>query len=199
MVNDWFGVEGAQYRSHGEWSDPEIIYKGLSFNYWDVLDFIEGEFDDMPPEQQKSEISNALYCMMETRYREYGMIIRSDLVPEFGQFFDDMDKFIKGHIEKSKFSDQFDENTLIVERLPDTEAEARWAVHMITFPERLEELKEDIEWIYDVSPVRFDVSSREPYYGKWESEMELRPDHQEFLDMVDKKLNKENEKGMEKE
>lgn len=30
------GAEGIEFVSHGEWSDPELIYDGLSFNYWDI-------------------------------------------------------------------------------------------------------------------------------------------------------------------
>lgn len=30
------GAEGIEFISHGEWSDPELIYDGLSFNYWDI-------------------------------------------------------------------------------------------------------------------------------------------------------------------
>ena len=34
----WHGVPGAIFVSHGEWSDPEIIYKGKSINYYDAED-----------------------------------------------------------------------------------------------------------------------------------------------------------------
>lgn len=34
----WRGVPDAIFVSHGEWSDPEIVYKGKSINYYDVED-----------------------------------------------------------------------------------------------------------------------------------------------------------------
>ena len=50
----WRGVPGTTYIYHGEWSDPEIFYKGELLNYWDVeegleymykYDVEEGEFN----------------------------------------------------------------------------------------------------------------------------------------------------------
>ena len=44
---DWFkpveypkflGIENTQYIWHGEWSDPEILYKGVSIGSWDIDD-----------------------------------------------------------------------------------------------------------------------------------------------------------------
>lgn len=32
------GAAGIEYVSHGAWSDPELIYDGKSFNYWDIED-----------------------------------------------------------------------------------------------------------------------------------------------------------------
>ena len=30
------GTEGIEFVSHGAWADPELIYDGKSFNYWDI-------------------------------------------------------------------------------------------------------------------------------------------------------------------
>ena len=32
----WYGIEGIHLIWHGEWSDPELLYKGKLFNYWDI-------------------------------------------------------------------------------------------------------------------------------------------------------------------
>ena len=34
--NFYRGTEGIEYVSHGAWNDPELIYDGKSFNYWDI-------------------------------------------------------------------------------------------------------------------------------------------------------------------
>ena len=34
--NLYRGAEGIEFVSHGVWADPEIIYDGKSFNYWDI-------------------------------------------------------------------------------------------------------------------------------------------------------------------
>ena len=34
--NFYRGAEGIEFVSHGAWADPELIYDGKSFNYWDI-------------------------------------------------------------------------------------------------------------------------------------------------------------------
>ena len=34
--NFYRGTEGIEFVSHGAWADPELIYDGKSFNYWDI-------------------------------------------------------------------------------------------------------------------------------------------------------------------
>lgn len=37
MSNNFYrGAEGIEFVSHGAWADPELIYDGKSFNYWDI-------------------------------------------------------------------------------------------------------------------------------------------------------------------
>ena len=39
MANNLYrGTDGIEYVSHGAWSDPELIYDGKSFNYYDIDD-----------------------------------------------------------------------------------------------------------------------------------------------------------------
>ncbi|WP_406044103.1 hypothetical protein [Succinimonas sp.] len=36
-MKQWFyGIRGIQFISHGEWADPELIWHGRSFNYYDI-------------------------------------------------------------------------------------------------------------------------------------------------------------------
>lgn len=37
MSNNFYrGAEGIEFVSHGAWADPELIYDGKSFSYWDI-------------------------------------------------------------------------------------------------------------------------------------------------------------------
>lgn len=38
------GAEGIEFISHGEWCDPELVYDGKSFNYWDIEDALWSMF-----------------------------------------------------------------------------------------------------------------------------------------------------------
>jgi len=40
------GVDGAILVSHGEWSDPEILYKKHSINYWDAEELLWSHYKD---------------------------------------------------------------------------------------------------------------------------------------------------------
>lgn len=53
--NNYFGVEGLEYIPHGEWADPDLVYKGRVFNYWDVFDRLFDEFLEENPEYTDSQ------------------------------------------------------------------------------------------------------------------------------------------------
>lgn len=36
MNNYFYGIYGIRFISHGAWSDPELVWHGKSFNYYDV-------------------------------------------------------------------------------------------------------------------------------------------------------------------
>lgn len=38
------GAKGVEFVGHGEWADPELIYNGYSFNYWDIEDALWHDF-----------------------------------------------------------------------------------------------------------------------------------------------------------
>ncbi len=48
----WFDIPGAKHIYHGDWSDPEIQYKGFSLNYWDVIDGMSDVYRDEHPEDK---------------------------------------------------------------------------------------------------------------------------------------------------
>ena len=35
-MKNWYGIEGISFIWNGEWSDPEIEYKGYIFNSYDI-------------------------------------------------------------------------------------------------------------------------------------------------------------------
>lgn len=50
------GADGIEYVSHGAWSDPELIYDGKSFNYWDIEDALWGEFCEIVSEDTRTPV-----------------------------------------------------------------------------------------------------------------------------------------------
>lgn len=36
MNNYFYGIYGIRFISHGAWSDPELVWHGKSFNYYDL-------------------------------------------------------------------------------------------------------------------------------------------------------------------
>ena len=48
----WFDIPGAKHIYHGDWSDPEIQYKGFSLNYWDVIDGMSDAYREEHPEDK---------------------------------------------------------------------------------------------------------------------------------------------------
>lgn len=45
-IGQFYGIEGIALISHGGWCDPELYYKGKSYNYYDVEDAMWGEFQE---------------------------------------------------------------------------------------------------------------------------------------------------------
>lgn len=42
----FYGIEGIALIGHGGWCDPELYYKGKSYNYYDVEDALWSEFQE---------------------------------------------------------------------------------------------------------------------------------------------------------
>ena len=78
----WRGVPGTTYIWHGEWSDPEIVYKGIELNAEDVEEALwssyeadceeqgikptDSDFDewcDKNPYQLKAELDDIIWSM----------------------------------------------------------------------------------------------------------------------------------------
>lgn len=49
-MGNYRGAEEIEYVFHNEWSDPELIYDGKSFNYWDIEEALWGEFCEIVSE-----------------------------------------------------------------------------------------------------------------------------------------------------
>ena len=46
VKGNFYGISKVKYIGHGDWADPEVIYKRYSFNYWDVEDALWNAFLD---------------------------------------------------------------------------------------------------------------------------------------------------------
>lgn len=60
-MGNFYGIPGVKYISHGEWSDPEVEYKGYTFNYWDVEDSLYDLF-----KQEFEPYEDDLYVSKDT-------------------------------------------------------------------------------------------------------------------------------------
>lgn len=49
----FYGIYGIRYISHGEWSDPELIWHGKSFNYYDVENPLWAYYNEECAEENK--------------------------------------------------------------------------------------------------------------------------------------------------
>lgn len=51
-------AEGIEFVYHGNWSDPELIYDGKSFNYWDIEDALWSMFCEELSEDTGKSVEN---------------------------------------------------------------------------------------------------------------------------------------------
>jgi hypothetical protein len=75
----WHDVEGTTFISHGEWSDPEVLYDDEELNYWSLEDYAweyykneceemgkepsEEEFENLPSQWFKEKLDDYMYDM----------------------------------------------------------------------------------------------------------------------------------------
>lgn len=48
----WHDIPGAKYIYHGDWSDPEVTYKGFSFSLYDIEEGFLDEYREEHPEDK---------------------------------------------------------------------------------------------------------------------------------------------------
>lgn len=51
----WFGIKDAKFIYHGDWNDPEVVYKGVSLNYWDIESGLLEVYRDEHPEDRNDK------------------------------------------------------------------------------------------------------------------------------------------------
>ena len=54
-VKGWFGIKDAEFIYHGDWNDPEVEYKGVSLNYWDIESGLLEVYRDEHPEDRNDK------------------------------------------------------------------------------------------------------------------------------------------------
>lgn len=73
----WMGIYGFRFVSHGEWSDPEIIWHGYAMNMHEVEDPMWALFCEVCDETglEQSEENFMAFCKKEVwRMREYAQM-----------------------------------------------------------------------------------------------------------------------------
>ena len=73
----WYGVPGAVFVYHGDWSDPEIIYKRKSINYWDAEESLEISYND---EVESGEFNGSFEEWVNSQDKRYLASFLDDLV-----------------------------------------------------------------------------------------------------------------------
>ena len=72
MANNLYrGTEGIEYVSHGAWADPELIYDGKSFNYWDIEDALWDMFCEKVAEDAGISVDEMDLFSYENAFNEY--------------------------------------------------------------------------------------------------------------------------------
>ena len=51
----WFDIPGAKFIYHGDWNDPEVDYKGVSLNYYDIEMGLLDIYRDEHPEDKNDK------------------------------------------------------------------------------------------------------------------------------------------------
>lgn len=50
-IQYFYGIYGIRFISHGDWSDPELVWHGKSFNYWDLEDALWSIYRELKNEE----------------------------------------------------------------------------------------------------------------------------------------------------
>lgn len=57
MNSSFYGIDGVEYIYHGDWSDPEIKYKGYIFNYYDLEEMLLASYKEEVSEKSLDKTS----------------------------------------------------------------------------------------------------------------------------------------------
>ena len=107
VKNGWRGSKDIEYVWKGPWSDPELVYDGKTFNYWDIEDALWSMFLEENP-QWTDDDSNNPEC--EDEFNKYvqseGALYLDDVIA--GGYFDESlnqirDKSVNESNRKSRF------------------------------------------------------------------------------------------------
>lgn len=84
VKNGWRGSKDIEYVWKGPWSDPELVYDGKTFNYWDIEDALWSMFLEENP-QWTDDDSNNPECEDEfNRYVQYnGALYLDDVIASY--------------------------------------------------------------------------------------------------------------------
>jgi hypothetical protein len=94
--NNWRGCKNIQMVSHGSWGDPDLVYDGYTFNYWDIEDALWNEFlEDEGITEKDTYVKhgnvNAISDEYEEKFDEYCQYRAEDYLDDViaGGYFED--------------------------------------------------------------------------------------------------------------
>ena len=90
--DNWYGIKDAKFIYHGDYSDPEVEYKGVSLNYWAIQDGLWEVFKDENPEGTEKEFDK----WMETHPEEVKSELDLQYDAEIGNQDDELEEFDEG-------------------------------------------------------------------------------------------------------
>ena len=67
VTNNWRGCKDIEFVHHNEWADPDLIYNGYVFNYWDIENALWNDFCEqygISDEQSENPV-------VESKFNEY--------------------------------------------------------------------------------------------------------------------------------
>ena len=94
--NNWRGCEKIEFVYYNEWADPDLIYNGYTFNYWDIEDALWSEFCEIVSDETGLSVYDIESDMekFEPMFNEYVQENAVNYIEDciFGGYFADSSK-----------------------------------------------------------------------------------------------------------
>lgn len=81
----FYGIKRIEFIYHGDWSDPELIYKGHSFNYYDLENALVEDYKYSDDSKNDDNFKNFPKWVKENEYLAFNYL---DSLLEGGYFYE---------------------------------------------------------------------------------------------------------------